>query len=159
MIHHIIGTPIFKRGNSWPMFRVPVGTDLERIPDGLRDHAAFVLDLIGWKLVNWQSDAGGWVLLKSEYLRRVLSRNVWPALRSEMINLGMLECDHCYVIGEKSFCYRVPNPFQPTRPDQHRVDSAENRVAPPAPAGSCGDRTICRSHEQELVTSWGEPTG
>ena len=112
MAHH---TRLTKKSKA-VTFRIPADIDLSRIPIERRDHAAFVLNLIGSKTVAWQSDADGWVRLKAEYLRGILSRKVWPALRSEMIDLGILECDHCYVIGEKSYGYRVPNPFQPTRP-------------------------------------------
>jgi hypothetical protein len=86
---------------------VPVSVDLDRLPEHLRDKCLMFTDLLHRKCIMLDADPGGWVALKTEYLRAEFGRYALPDMLGALIRMGVLECDRRYVIGECSRRYRA----------------------------------------------------
>ncbi|MDA9856587.1 hypothetical protein N9D23_00580 [Rubripirellula sp.] len=98
--------------------RVPASFDpQEHLPTELIKHAdsaRYLLHRIIWGNVQKKQDLSGYVPLKFEYLRQVIPERIIKPLR-EALEPDVIECDHRYVKGEKSFGYRLSEQFQNDR--------------------------------------------
>jgi hypothetical protein len=72
-----------------------------------------VLNVIHWRgTCCWQADADGFVRLKYDNLTTFISPAVWKKVRALLTDASVpggpvIECDRRYVIGEKSYGYRL----------------------------------------------------
>jgi len=105
-------------GQQHPVFHIPDNAGLSRFREEDRDAIAYFLHLAGRSEFSWDGDENGGVPLKCEYIRNIISRRRWPSLRKVLSTHGLITCDHRYIVGEKSFSYRLLEPYrcQPTRP-------------------------------------------
>ncbi len=103
-------------------YLLPKGFDLgaiarkERMPQYYslrveRHHKALLfITLINWiGFVAAYSREGddGWVQIKGSMLKRLLGQGYAREARDMLEDLGVIECDHRYIPGEKSICYRL----------------------------------------------------
>jgi hypothetical protein len=54
-----------------------------------------------------RQNSDGSVNLKRDYLTAVVPRDIMTRLREGMVSAGLIECDNQYVVGKKSFSYRI----------------------------------------------------
>lgn len=104
--------------NKPPAFYVPREMSPATIPKGQRQLAAFLLNLIHWKWVCWQADDAGYVRLKAEYVTKIIPPTVWPALRTRLEAMGIIEVDNHYVHGGRrpqAMGYRVTPGYHNTK--------------------------------------------
>ena len=76
--------------------------------------AAWLLNLLHWKLICWRADPDGYVRLKCEYLRRVIPKNSLGKIRNKLAESGVIDLDRSYVKGQKSMRYRLRDQYRRT---------------------------------------------
>jgi len=72
----------------------------------------FVDRLFLYSHFGMRRDQFGYTPLKVAYLRRVVPRSIERDLRRALIKAGVIECDGRYVVGQKSFGYRLLPQYQ-----------------------------------------------
>lgn len=102
--------------------------------------AAWFLNLIHWKWICWRADDDGFVRLKSDYLRRVISRSSLSEIRTVLADAGIIDWDRFYIQGCRSMRYRLREPYQRTRV----MDCTDSKLCRKI-------RKLQRATEQELL--------
>lgn len=91
--------------------RVPASFDPKlHLPIELRKHegsARYLLHRIIWGNVQNKQDLDGFVPLKFQYLREVISDRILKSLKDALIDSGVIECDNHYIEGHKSHGYKL----------------------------------------------------
>jgi hypothetical protein len=92
------------------------------------DHANYIQHrILMGRMLGDLDETGGHTLLKSDYLRRVIHAQLLKPLLEEMRAVGLIERDDHYVIGQKSYGYRITDPHAGAR--TLRVDCRRTRLS------------------------------
>ncbi|MHA1949689.1 MAG: hypothetical protein ACW99G_07225 [Candidatus Thorarchaeota archaeon] len=94
-----------------PFVYNPVGFDPKRfLPSKLHkysDDARYIVHKIYEQRIRCKTDKNGFIPLKSEYLRNIVSFRKYKEVRESLIQSGVVETDNHYVIGRKAIGYRL----------------------------------------------------